>query len=419
MREALDTKPREADHSSSVLFIAFVVFVDMMGVSIIIPVMPDLIQSLTGVGIGQAAEIGGYLFVAYAVMQFLFAPLLGALSDRFGRRPVILIALAGLAVDYLIMALAPTLFFLFVGRVLSGIMGATWPAANAYIADISDSETRAKNFGLVAGAAGAGFVLGPVFGGGLAYFGLRAPFFAAAGFILIAAIYGLRVLPETLPKDLRRRFEWGRANPVGGLLQIGKYRAVLGILLAFFLMQFAWTSFSVVWPYFTIERFAWSKFEIGVSVTLYGLLIALVQGVLTGPVTARFGTARVGGWSLVLGIAIYMSYAFVAQGWVVYILILVAAPTAFAGPVMQTLMTERVGEDQQGELQGVIASAMGVTAIFGPYTMTQVFRAYVADEAPVYFPGAPFLLSAGLIVVCLVVFSVSTGAFRSRLGRSV
>ena len=405
-------------HSSNskraILFVALVVFIDMMGVSIIIPVMPELITSLSGVSISDAAGIGGYLFAAYAVMQLIFAPIMGALSDRFGRRLVLLLALAGLAADYLLMALAPSLLWLFVGRLLAGVFGATWPVANACVADVSDKDTRAGNFGLVAGAAGIGFVFGPVLGGMLAVIGPRAPFVAAAALIVLAAVVGLVFLPETLASEKRRRFDWARANPVGGLLKIGEHRAVLGVMLALFLMQFAWTSFAVVWPYFTIERFAWGEMEIGISVALYGLLIAIVQGGLTGPVAKRFGNVPVATVSLVLGIGLYAAYTVVTSGWVAYLLIVLSAPTAFAGPIMQTLMTERVAEDQQGELQGVIGSVMAVNAIIAPLVMTQIFRIFTSEGAPIYLPGAPFFVSAVLIVLTLIVFVVSMRADAAR-----
>ena len=406
--ETTDANPAETVQSRhAILFVALVVFIDMMGVSIIIPVMPELITSLTGATISDAAGIGGYLFAAYAVMQLIFAPIMGALSDRFGRKLVLLLALAGLAADYLLMALAPSLVWLFVGRLLAGVFGATWPVANACVADVSDDKTRAGNFGLVAGAAGIGFVFGPVLGGALAVIGPRAPFFAAAVLIVIAAGVGLALLPETLAKEKRRQFDWARANPVGGLVKIGEHKAVLGVMFALFLMQFAWTSFAVVWPYFTIERFAWGELEIGISVALYGLLIAIVQGGLTGPVTKRFGNVPVATVSLVLGIGLYAAYTVLTSGWLAYLLIVLSAPTAFAGPIMQTLMTERVADDQQGELQGVIGSVMAVNAIFAPLVMTQIFRIFTGEGAPIYLPGAPFFVSAVLIVLTLIVFVVS------------
>ena len=403
-----DTHSRASAARNPVYFVALVVFIDMMGVSIIIPVMPALIRSLSDVTLSQAAEIGGYLFVAYATMQLIFAPILGALSDRFGRRPVLLVALTGLAADYLIMAFAPSLVWLFVGRFLAGIMGATWPVANACAADVSTKGTRAANFGILAAAAGVGFVLGPALGGALSVFGVRAPFFAAAGLILIAAVYGALVLPETLERSARRSFDWARANPIGGLMKVSEHRSVLGLMFALFLMQFAWHSFVVVWPYFTIEQFNWTEFEIGLAVTLYGLLMAIVQGGLTGPVTARFGNRKVGILSITLGIFLYAGYGVITEGWMAYVLILVSAPTALSGPILQTMITEQVDEDQQGELQGAIASIMGLTSIFGPYTMTQIFGIYTSDTAPIYLPGAPYLASAVLIILCLAAFVWST-----------
>jgi len=416
MEDMAENPALSGNSNRAIMFVALVVFIDMMGVSIIIPVMPELITSLTGMKISEAAGIGGYLFAAYAVMQLVFAPIMGALSDRFGRRLVMLLALAGLAADYLLMALAPSLVWLFIGRLLAGVFGATWPVANACVADVSNAETRAGNFGLVAGAAGIGFVFGPVLGGALAVIGPRAPFFAAAVLIAIAACIGLAFLPETLPTQKRRRFDWARANPVGGLVKIGEHRVVLGVMLALFLMQFAWTSFAVVWPYFTIERFAWDELEIGISVALYGLLIAIVQGGLTGPVTKRFGNVPVATVSLVMGIGLYVAYTVLETGWVAYLLIVLSAPTAFAGPIMQTLMTERVADDQQGELQGVIGSVMAINAIIAPVVMTQIFRLYTGEGAPIYLPGAPFFVSAILIVLTLIVFVLSMrgGAARAK-----
>lgn len=418
MDDTSDIRAESEDTNRAIYFMALVVFIDMMGVSIIIPVMPELIISLTGVTLGEAASIGGFLFAAYAVMQFLFAPILGALSDRFGRRPVLLAALAGLAADYLLLATAPTLVWLFVGRILAGILGATWPVANACVADVSTDETRARNFGLVAAAAGIGFVFGPILGGLLGSVGLRAPFYAAAGLVFVAAAVGMFLLPETLTTNLKRDFDWRRANPIGGLLKISEHRVVLGVLFAFLLMQFAWMSFSVVWPYYTIEQFGWEELEIGISVALYGLLIAIVQGGLTGPVTNRFGNVPVGIVSIVTGIALYFAYVFINEGWMAYALIVVSAPSAFAGPIMQTLMTERVSDDQQGELQGVIASVMSINAIVAPFVMSQIFRIYTAENAPIYLPGAPFALSGILIVGTLIVFVAVTRGERAGAARS-
>ncbi|MEM9669053.1 MAG: MFS transporter [Pseudomonadota bacterium] len=404
----IETQNESTGANRAIYFMALVVFIDMMGVSIIIPVMPDLITTLTGVTLGEAAGIGGYLFASYAVMQFLFAPILGALSDRFGRRPVLLVALAGLALDYILMATAPTIVWLFVGRVLAGILGATWPVANACVADVSTDDTRAKNFGIVAAAAGIGFVFGPILGGLLGSVGLRAPFYAAAAMVLVAAAVGLFLLPETLNSGLKRGFDLRRANPVGGLLKIGEHRIVLGVLSAFLLMQFAWMSFSVVWPYYTIELFNWDELQIGISVALYGLLIAVIQGGLTGPVTAKFGKVQVGIFSIVIGIIIYFAYGFITESWMAYALIVISAPSAFSGPIMQTLMTERVSDDQQGELQGVIASVMSINAIAAPFVMSQIFRIFTADGAPIYLPGAPFVLSGVLISATLFVFIAVT-----------
>ncbi|MEM7359957.1 MAG: TCR/Tet family MFS transporter [Pseudomonadota bacterium] len=401
--QAPATNTQSRSHSS-LLFVAFIVFVDMTGLGLIVPIMPSLIQDLSGASIAQAAEIGGWLLFSYAMMQFLFAPVIGGLSDRYGRRPVLLITLAILGLDYAIMAWAPTLTWLFIGRIISGVMGASWTAANSCVADVVSDEERAKYFGILGGAGAAGFVLGPAIGGILGEFGDRLPFMVSSGMALGGAVVGYFLLRETLPVEKRRRFSLARANPLGSAIQISKTPLALGFLLVIFMLQLAAQSQIAIWAYYLIERFQWSELEIGLSVALFGLLLAIVQGGLTGPVSARYGNAKTGFWSLVFAIPSYLLFALAPAGWVMILGIFVGAASAFVFPAMQAMMSARIEEDAQGELQGAIASVIGLTSIFGPVLMTVTFRVF-ADGAGLYFPGAPYILAMVLCVVAVLLFA--------------
>ncbi len=393
-------------------FIAVTMAIDMAGVGIIIPVMPDLIRELSPVSVGEAAGIGGWLVFSYAVMQFFFAPVAGNLSDRFGRRPVLLAALGGLAIDYVFMALAPALWMLFVGRVIAGIGGATWSVANAYVADVSDGANRAKNFGIVSAASAAGLILGPSIGGILGDIDARAPFYAAAVLTAINMVYGWIVLPETLKPENRRAFSWRRANPLGGLGEISKYGAVLGILGAFFLMQIATQSLVYIWAFFNKEVFAWSNLQIGLSVTFYGLTLALFQGVLTGAVVKRLGEVATALLGLGAGIVAYSLFAFADQSWMMYAGIVIGCVGGFVTPSMQSLMTRAAPANAQGALQGAITSTIAITVVLGPIIMTQLFDTYT-DEEGRYFPGAPFFLSGLLIIASGVLFRAVTAGMNA------
>lgn len=390
-------------------FVAFIVFVDMVGLGLIVPVMPTLLETLTGETVDRTAEIGGWLLFAYALMQFLFAPVIGGLSDRFGRRPVLLLTLALLGVDYLIMAWAPDLWWLFVGRLLSGIMGASWAAANSCIADVAKPEERGKYFGLLGGAGASGFVIGPAIGGVLGSYGERLPFVAAAVLCLMGALLGFFILRETLPTDKRRRFTMARANPFGTLLQMSQTPVVLGFLGVIFLMQLAAQSTFSVWAYYNILAFGWSELQIGLSVALYGLLLAIVQGGLTGIAIARFGPRMTCVLGFLFGIPAYLLFAFAPGSWAMVVGIVLGSFAGLTFPAMQQLMSERIAEDAQGELQGAIASIVSLTSIVGPLVMTGLFGAY-SDEQGLFFPGAPFLLSCVLLAAGL-------GAVRWNLAR--
>jgi DHA1 family tetracycline resistance protein-like MFS transporter len=383
---------------NSLWLVAFIVFVDMAGIGLILPVMPSLIVGLEEVSIDRAAEIGGLLLFVYATMQFLFAPIIGGLSDRFGRRPVLLITLAALGLDYLIMAWAPSLIWLFFGRALSGIMGASWAAANSCIADALPPERRGQMFGIMGGAGAAGFVLGPAIGGLLGQFGDRIPFYVAAALALGGAAYGYFRLAETLASENRRRFDWRRANPLGSILQMARSRFVLGCLVAVFFMQLSSQAQLSVWSFYGIAKFGWSTLTIGLTVTLFGVLLGLAQGVLVGPAIQRFGAVRTAKYTLLPGLLSYLILAFApSTSWMVAGII-VGSITGMTFPAMQSLMTVRVAEDAQGELQGAIASTISLTAIIGPPAMTAIFGAY-ADSDGLYFPGAPFIASVGLLAL--------------------
>ena len=397
------------------LLVAFIVFIDMAGIGLIIPILPSLVESLARTSVDRAAVIGGWLLFAYAAMQFLFSPVIGGLSDRFGRRPVLLGTLAALGVDYGVMAWAPTLGWLFAGRLLSGMMGATWAAANSCIADLFPPEQRGRQFGLLGGAGASGFVLGPAIGGILGMIDLRLPFMAASALALVGAAIGFVTFRETLPLARRRPFIVAHANPFGTLVRMAKQPFVFGILATIFLMQLAAQSQLATWPYFLIARFAWSPLQIGLSVAAFGILMAIAQGILTGPVIARLGERRSVAISLAFGLPAYAVLACATSGWMVYVGIMLGAMTGIAFPAMQSLMTTRIDEDCQGELQGAIASTIGLTSIIGPVAMTRIFEHY-ANTRGVYFPGAPFVAAAGLIVAAILLFLVTVRRFGAGRG---
>lgn len=405
-----------AKNAKSLYFVAFIVFIDMCGIGLIIPVMPKLIGGLTGEGLDRAAEIGGLLIFAYSIMQFLFAPIIGGLSDRFGRRPILLGTLAILGLDYILMALAPTLAWLVVGRIISGIMGATFAAANSCIADTVEPTARGQAFGLMGAAGAAGFVMGPAIGGVLAQFGDRAPFWAAAFLALTGVTVGLFLLSETLPPEKRRKFNIARANPLGNILQMMKSPLVLGFLGVIFTMQLAVQVQPAVWSYYTILKFGWSELTIGLSVALYGLLIALVQGLVTGKAIRKYGEIKVGFFGLIMAVPAYFLFAVATQGWMMFAGMFIGVAANMAFPGMQAMMTRDISEDAQGELQGAIASVISITSIIGPLVMAGLFGAF-SDDKGLYFPGAPFMLAAVLVAIAVGQFAYAA-RLSPRLGKS-
>ena len=401
--------PREPG-KRALLFILVTVLLDSMGFGVIIPVMPELIMELTGEGLSRAAVYGGWLGFVYAALQFMFAPILGNLSDRFGRRPVLLYAVASLGIDYIVMGFAPTITWLFIGRAISGIAGASFTPAHAYIADVSPPQKRAQSFGMMGAAFGAGFILGPALGGLLGELGPRAPFFAAAGLSLVNFTYGYFVLPETLDPSRRRRFDWRRANPVGTLMQIRKYPVVLGLLVVVFLWQVAHQVLPSTWSFYTMYKFGWTEALVGASLAFVGTIMVLGQSSLPRVVIPHLGERRSAMIAMMVGGIGYAGYAFATEGWMMFAWLVTWLLGSLTMPSLQALMSHRVAVDAQGELQGAVGSLHSLSAIVAPPVMTQLFRFFTAAEAPAQFPGAPFLLSSGLAILGLLIFWRATRA---------
>ena len=384
-------------------FIFVTLLADVTGFGIIIPVIPKLISEMMNVTIAQASSYGGWLLAAFAVMQFICSPLLGNLSDQFGRRPVLLASLFGFGVDYLFLAFAPTIEWLFVGRIIAGIMGASFTTASAYIADVSPPEKRAQNFGIIGVAFGVGFIIGPAVGGILgSNFGPRAPFIASAILTLVNWLYGFFILPESLAPEHRRKFEWRRANPLGSLKFLYRYKVILGLVVSIVLIYIAAHAIQSTWSYFTMESFGWKPDLVGYSLAFVGLLVAIVQGGLIRLIIPRLGQKR----SVYFGLALYalgfLLFAFATQGWMMFLFLVPYCFGGIAGPSLQGIMSSQVPANEQGELQGALTSLVSLTAIVGPVLMTGLFYYFTKPGAPVYFPGAAMLMGALLTVISAV-----------------
>lgn len=384
-------------------FIFITLFVDVMGWGLIIPVMPDLIESMKHVSANEASVYGAWLISVYALVQFVCAPLVGNLSDRYGRRPILLLSLLGFGIDYLFLALAPTYELLFVGRVIAGITGASFTTASAYIADISTDENRAKNFGLIGAAFGLGFVVGPALGGLLAGLGIRAPFYAAAILCLLNCLYGYFVLPESLAKENRRKFEWKRANPFGSLQLLKRYPIIGGLSISFFLIYLAAQAVQSNWSFFTKYRFGWSEAMIGISLAVVGVLVGGVQAGLTRVINPKIGDEK----SVYVGLGLYtlglVLFAFASETWMMFAFLIPYCLGGICGPSLQSILAVHVPPNEQGELQGAMTSMMSLTTIIGPILMNNVFNYFTSDKAPFKFPGAFFLLAAVFMLLSIVI----------------
>jgi len=389
----------------AIWFIFITLLLDVTGWGIIIPVMPNLVRELLGGGINSlssvsaAATYGGWLIASYSITQFFCAPIVGGLSDRYGRRPVLLGSLLGFGIDFLFQGFAPTIGWLFVGRVIAGVMGASFSTAGAYIADISTPENKAQNFGMIGAAFGLGFIIGPVIGGLLGGFGSRVPFFAAAGLAFLNFLYGYFILPESLKQENRRTFTWARANPIGTFKSLFRFKVVLGLFISLALVYVSAHAVQSNWSYYTIEKFQWTPRLIGISLGVVGLVFAIVQGGLIRLIIPKLGQQR----SVYFGLALYalgfLLYAFATEGWMMYAFTVVYCLGGIAGPALQGIMSGILPPNEQGELQGGFTSMMSAASIIGPPMMNGLFSYFTEPDAPIYFPGAAMLLGAVLTLI--------------------
>jgi len=398
------TPPRRA----ALAFIFVTVVLDMLALGMIVPVLPHLIEDFLGGDTSRAAQMVGYFGTVWAVMQFFAMPVMGALSDRYGRRPVILLSNLGLGLDYVLMALAPTLWWLLVGRLISGVTAASISTAMAYVADVTPPERRAQSFGLVGVAFGVGFVFGPAIGGMLGSVDPRLPFWAAALFSLANAAYGYFVLPESLPPERRRPFEWRRANPLGSLRFLRAHRELFGLAGASFLSNLTHSVLPAVYVLYAAYRFDWDTRAVGLALAAVGISSALVQGLLVGPSVRRFGERQVMIAGLVAGAAGFLLYALAPSGLWFLAAIPVAALWGLTGPAAQGIMTRAVGGSAQGELQGAMGSLAGISMMIGPTLFASVFAWSIGDGAGWHFPGSAYALAASLLVVAALIAARAT-----------
>jgi MFS transporter, DHA1 family, tetracycline resistance protein len=391
-------------------FIFITVLIDAIGFGVVIPVFPDLIVKLTGRNLAHAAEVSGWIAFLYASVQFLMGPVIGGLSDRFGRRPVLLASLAAFSLDYVVMAFAPTLWWLVAARVVAGITGATFPTAYAYIADVTPPEKRGANFGIIGMAFGFGFIIGPALGGFVARYGTEVPFLLSAALAMANFVYGLFVLPESLPPAQRRPFKWRRANPVGALMRLkSAHPVVLTLAATVFVWTLSYQSLYSIWSYHGQLRYGWTPEQVGWSLAAVGVTGAFVQGFLGRKLIPRFGQRRIIQFGLLSAVAGYSTYAMADAGWMVYLGIAVSACQGLVFPCLQGLMSAEMPPSEQGELQGAVASIQSLSAIFGPPLMTTVFARFSAPEAAIYQPGAPFVVSLLFVGVTAVMFFRAMG----------
>jgi DHA1 family tetracycline resistance protein-like MFS transporter len=400
---------------AAVGFIFLTLVIDIVGLGIIIPVIPQLIKGLLHTDdLSKASLYGGWMTFLYATMQFLFAPFIGSLSDQYGRRPVLLISLFGFGLDYLFLAFAPSILWLFIGRTISGITGASVTTASAYMADISDDSNRAQNFGMIGAAFGIGFIIGPMLGGFLGEISSRLPFFVAASLALLNVVYGYFVLPESLPVENRRAFDWKRSNPLGSLFHLKKYPAVAGLIFSLVFVYLASHAVQSNWSFANMEKFKWSPKMIGLSLGMVGLLVGLVQGILIRYINPKIGNEK----SVYFGIALYalglILFAFASSSWMMFVFLIPYCLGGISGPALQSLISVHVPKNEQGELQGSLTSIISVTSIAGPLIMTSLFAYFTKPGNPIYFPGASFLMGAVFMIIsALIAYAVLKGETKS------
>src|ERR1700761_3644685 len=397
----MDIKPKTKT-SAALGFIFITIFIDVMGLAIIIPVIPNLLKQLGGVDYSAASEINGWLTFTYAAMQILFSSVMGNLSDRFGRRPILLISLLGFSIDYTFMAFAPTIFWLFIGRTIAGITGATMATATAYIADISTGDKRATNFGIVGAASGLGFILGVSGGAFLGDINIKIPFMVAAGAALFNALYGYFVLPESLDKEHRRPFSWKRANPIGAFIQLGKYKALIGLAIAFTLVYIAQKAVEYQLPFYVYEKFQWSMRSVGYLGLFICKLLICIQGWIIRFLIPLWGLKR----TIIIGLISYGAgltlIAFATKGWQVYLYMIPYCFGGISGPALQGFITSKFGASEQGELQGGLSLLSSISLVAGPLFMGYSFKFFSHRESSAYFPGAPYILGGLLMLISIL-----------------
>jgi len=382
-------------------FILITLTLDILGIGLIVPILPELVKQFSGGDTADASEAAGWLGAIYALMQFLFAPFLGCLSDKIGRRRVILISQFGLGLDYLLLAYAPNMAWFVVGRVIAGITGANFSAATAYIADVSPPDKRAANFGLVGAAFGVGFIIGPLLGGVLGEWGLRVPFLAAGALTLINWLYGLFILPESLAIENRRDLDWRRTNPFGAILDLWQRPRVFWLALCALLSFIAHQVYPSVWVLYTGYRYGWNPFWNSLSLALVGLCAAFVQGWLTGRVAKRLGEWKTAYIGMLVTALSYVAYGLATEGWMIYLLLVIGSIGGMAAPALQGLISNSVANDEQGAIQGAITSLESVSGIVGPLMVTSLFSYFIRPGAPIQLPGAPFFACAILALLAL------------------
>jgi len=399
-------------------FILITVLIDVIGIGIIIPIFPDLLKEIGGLTTGEASAVGNLLVTAYAVMQFIFAPILGGISDQYGRRIVLLIALFGFTIDYLFLAFAPTIALFFVGRLFAGICGASFTTASAYVADVSPTEKRAQNFGLIGAIFGLGFIIGPLIGGLLGGIDIRLPFYVAAGLTFLNFLYGFFILPESLAIEQRRTFSWKRANPIGSLKQLKTNKVIFGLASALFFVYIAAHSVQSNWSYFGAEVFDWGPKEIGLSLMVVGVLVALVQAVLIRFSTKKFGQIK----TIYIGLAFnclgLILFSISSEVWMIYSFLVVYVLGGLAGPTLQGIMSSEVKSEEQGELQGGLTSLVSLTSIIGPPLMGGTFF-YFTEQSAIYFPGAAFALGALLSLTCMILTYRTLSHYSAPIAESI
>ena len=385
-------------------FVIITLTIDAIGIGLIIPVMPDLLQQIEGGDLGNAAIWGGILATVFAVMQFIFGPTIGSLSDRFGRRPVLLVSLVIIAVDFIVMGLAHSIWLLVITRIIGGIAAATQATAAAFISDISTPENRSANFGILGATFGVGFVLGPLMGGLLGEVGLRVPFFAAAALATLNLILGYFVLPETVTDQTRRPFDIKRANPLGALTQIRLIPGLSRFLPVFFLYEFAFYVYPAVWVYYAKAQFGWDSGMLGVSLASFGISVAVVEGILIRRILPWLGERRTIVLGFIFRIGIFVVLGFLTSGFWALLLAPISALGSVVIPAMRGIFANKAEANQQGEIQGIVSSTQSLAVIFAPLVLTYVFYASTRPDGPIFLPGAPFLLAAAIVGLTLTLF---------------